>query len=118
MAGKAERKFKRNVSNVYFLYAILWKCSECKISFKDFDAVLKVKTDLLVEMGVYDAFISSDLIQDFLGMIGTEIAPSAAILGGVLAQEILKIISENEMPIYNYFGFDAQEPSGIIMSLK
>lgn len=70
------------------------------------------------EAGVDGIFISCDIIQDFFRMIGTEIAPSAAILGGVLAQEVLKIIAENEVPIFNYFGFNATDPSGIIMDLQ
>ncbi len=47
-----------------------------------------------------------------------EISPVCAILGGFLAQEILKVISANETPIINFFGYDADEAHGQIMRLE
>lgn len=118
LSGKMLKRLKRNVSSVYFLYSLLWRCMESNISFDDLDGILQSKKDLMALKGVDEIFISSDMVQDFFKMIGTEIAPSAAVLGGILAQEILKIVAQNEVPIFNYFGFNAQDPSGIIMSLK
>lgn len=105
------------MSTVYFLYSILWRCIESKTAFDDLDRILLIKKNFMTETGVDDIFISTELILDFFRMIGTSIAPSAAILGGILAQEILKIVAENEVPIFNFFGFNAQDPSGHIMCL-
>lgn len=117
LKGKALRKFNRNVSSVYFLYSLLWRCLESGVSLDDLDGVLEIKRSLMQECGVDEIFVSMEMIKDFFRMIGTEVAPSAAILGGILAQEILKIVAQNEVPIANYFGFNAQDPSGIIMNL-
>lgn len=100
------------------MYSLLWRCIETKIAFDDLDRIILIKKNLMAEVGVDEIFISLDVIQDFFRMIGTEIAPSAAVLGGILAQEILKIVAENEVPIFNFFGFNAQDPSGIIMRLQ
>jgi ubiquitin-like 1-activating enzyme E1 A len=92
-------------------------CVENGVDLGNFDLILEMKKSLMEAKGVDENVLSKELIQDFFRMIGTEIAPSAAILGGILAQEVLKIVAQNEVPISNYFGFNAQDPSGIIMSL-
>jgi hypothetical protein len=117
LKGKALKKFKRNVSREYFLYSLLWRCLENGVDFANLNGILEGKKKVMAELGVDEVFISTEVVQDFFRMIGTEIAPSAAMLGGILAQEVLKIIAQNEVPIANYFGFNAQDPSGIIMNL-
>lgn len=117
LKGKALKKFKRNVSREYFLYSLLWRCLEKKVDFADLNGILQVKKKMMAELGVDEIFLSTEIVEDFFRMIGTEIAPSAAMLGGILAQEVLKIVAQNEVPITDYFGFNAQDPSGIIMNL-
>jgi ubiquitin-like 1-activating enzyme E1 A len=37
-----------------------------------------------------------------------------AIVGGVAAQEIIKIISANDAPLNNFFFYDSTEGSGVV----
>lgn len=39
-------------------------------------------------------------------MVFGELSPAAAVVGGVLAQEIIKAVSHKDMPIRNYFFFN------------
>lgn len=47
-----------------------------------------------------------------------QIAPSAAIVGGAVAQEVIKAVSQKEAPHYNYFFFDAQTSCGFIETIE
>ncbi|TRY75292.1 hypothetical protein TCAL_01337 [Tigriopus californicus] len=47
-------------------------------------------------------------------MLFSEISPSAAIVGGILAQEIIKIISNRDAPHNNFFFFNPLETAGIV----
>lgn len=47
-------------------------------------------------------------------MLFSEVSPSAAIVGGILAQEIIKIISNRDAPHNNFFFFNPLETAGIV----
>lgn len=44
----------------------------------------------------------------------SQISPAAAVVGGVLAQEVIKVISGREEPISNIFLFDPESCCGFI----
>lgn len=44
--------------------------------------------------------------RDLATLLETEMAPVAAILGGVLAQEMIKVLSKKELPIQNWFYYE------------
>lgn len=44
--------------------------------------------------------------SEFISLYDTEMAPVAAIVGGVLAQEIIKVLSAKELPIQNWFYYN------------
>lgn len=46
-----------------------------------------------------------------------ELAPVCAILGGVAAQEAVKIISSKDTPINNFFVFDGMKSSGVVRKI-
>ena len=46
-----------------------------------------------------------------------ELAPICAVVGGVIASEVIKIISGNEKPINNAFFFDAKTSDGVTVRL-
>ncbi|KAJ1836210.1 hypothetical protein LPJ63_000467 [Coemansia sp. RSA 2711] len=48
---------------------------------------------------------------------GTELVPCAAVVGGTLAQEVLKIVTLKDMPVNNWYLYDALRGDGITCQL-
>ncbi|CAO3690429.1 unnamed protein product [Umbelopsis vinacea] len=48
----------------------------------------------------------------------TELSPVCAIVGGILAQEIIKVLSGKELPIQNWFFYDGIAGSGLIHHIE
>ncbi|XP_003386877.1 PREDICTED: SUMO-activating enzyme subunit 1-like [Amphimedon queenslandica] len=62
--------------------------------------------------------ISPDLInKEFVNYCFSELSPVCAIVGGVLAQEIIKAISANDIPFNNIFMYDGVNSTGIVEAL-
>jgi len=52
--------------------------------------------------------------KDLPPMLFTELSPVAAIVGGILAQEIIKVISNKDEPHRNFFLYNPLESAGIV----
>lgn len=53
-----------------------------------------------------------------LRMVFGELSPAAAVVGGVLAQEIIKAVSHKDAPIRNYFFFNgATDFNGVVEAI-
>lgn len=51
-------------------------------------------------------------------MVFGELSPAAAVVGGVLAQEIIKAVSHKDAPIRNYFFFNgATDFNGVVEAI-
>jgi ubiquitin-like 1-activating enzyme E1 A len=54
------------------------------------------------------------LLDLFLKHYGTELSPVAAIIGGTVTQEVLKLLSSKELPIQSFFVYNASDQSNSI----
>lgn len=52
--------------------------------------------------------------QEYFEHVFSQISPSAAVIGGVLAQEIIKVVTKKEAPNCNVFIFDPETCCGFI----
>lgn len=75
--------------------------------------------DIKKMLAIRDAMSNANQIPDiyFEHCFG-QIAPSAAILGGSVAQEVIKTISQKDPPHYNYFFFDPRTSCGYIEAIE
>ncbi len=48
---------------------------------------------------------------------GFELSPVAAILGGIMGQELVKAISKKDEPIFNFFVFNGEDCQGLIVTM-
>ena len=55
--------------------------------------------------------------EESLELLFNELSPVAAIVGGVLAQEIIKTISNKDAPHKNFFFFNPLESAGIVEAI-
>uniref|UniRef100_A0A8C5QP85 SUMO1 activating enzyme subunit 1 n=1 Tax=Leptobrachium leishanense TaxID=445787 RepID=A0A8C5QP85_9ANUR len=77
---------------------------------EDSDLLVQIRNDLLDSLG-----ISPDLLpEDFTSYCFSEMAPVCAVVGGVLAQEIVKALSQRDAPHNNFFFFDGIKSSGLV----
>lgn len=113
---KAKSSLKRTPMD-YFLLHVLLKFRTDKgrdpypESFvADSQLLRQIRDDVLEAMGV-----SNDLIpQDFVSHCFSEMAPVCAVVGGVMAQEMIKAISQRDAPHKNFFFFDGRRGSGVV----
>ncbi|KAI9506601.1 SUMO-activating enzyme subunit 1, partial [Coemansia spiralis] len=67
--------------------------------------------------GIPDSIVEQALVGRVAASWGTEFVPCAAVIGGTLAQEVLKVATRKDMPVNNWFIYDAITGDGIQCSL-
>lgn len=65
-------------------------------------------------LGLTRELVSAELADDFLNGSGCELSAIAAIVGGVLSQDVLNVLSGREVPVQNFFIFDGESGDGPI----
>lgn len=69
---------------------------------EDIETLRSIKAEIF---NLYD--ISADKLDDgVFDLVFGEVAPVCSIVGGVIAQEVIKAVSHKEVPINNVFIFD------------
>lgn len=64
------------------------------------------------ELGLQSLVIHEQFVHEFLNSKGIQISSIAAVIGGLLAQEILNYLTAQEYPIQNTLIYDAKEGKG------
>ncbi|KAL9555329.1 hypothetical protein MBANPS3_002392 [Mucor bainieri] len=124
------KALKRRVSPLAFLMHRWLDCSQWEnllVLFKfqrdhhrsptneDAQYLVANKAKYLADMGIEDTNVLEDrLLNDLASLFDTEISPVAAIVGGILAQDILRTLSANELPIQNWFYYNGVDGSGLV----
>eukprot|EP00003_Mantamonas_plastica_P029030 TRINITY_DN6812_c0_g1_i2.p1 TRINITY_DN6812_c0_g1~~TRINITY_DN6812_c0_g1_i2.p1 ORF type:complete len:236 (+),score=82.45 TRINITY_DN6812_c0_g1_i2:405-1112(+) len=80
------------------------------------DLCKTIMEDRKVKRGPKD--LDQEFVINLVNGIGMEIAPVCAILGGIVAQEVIKVISHNDTPIQNLFLYDGLNGSGLVETLE
>lgn len=62
--------------------------------------------------------LNSAVLRSFLQNVGTEVPPTAAYLGGQLAQDVINVLGAREQPLQNFLLFDGEEFSSPTYSLQ
>ncbi|KAI9250209.1 hypothetical protein BDA99DRAFT_608508 [Phascolomyces articulosus] len=110
------KKVKR-MSSLSFVIHVLFQYQQEKgsLTVNDIPDIIAKKSDYLEKMGVQDSnLLNDDLLKDVVSLLDTEMAPVAAVVGGVLAQEFIKVLSAKELPIQNWFYYSGLDGSGMI----
>lgn len=69
------------------------------------------------KLGLPSQHLQSSFLASFLQNCTAEIAPVCAILGGVLAQDVINVLGKREQPIQNFFVFDGDSNAAPILTL-
>jgi ubiquitin-like 1-activating enzyme E1 A len=73
--------------------------------------------DMARKLGIPAGVVSEEYAKSFAENIGVEVSPVAAVVGGVLGQDILNVLGRKENPIQNLFVFEAKTCDGPIYTL-
>lgn len=65
-----------------------------------------------------ESYINADLLLSIKNSVERDEPTTGAILGGILAQDLLRLLSGKDCPIRNAFVFDANASSGIVHFLN
>jgi len=71
--------------------------------------IVSVKNSLLAAKKLNATLVPDQLIQHMYAMRNAELNPVCAIVGGIAAQEVIKVLSRDADPICNYFVYDSAE---------
>ena len=61
--------------------------------------------------------LKSDFLRSFLMNVGTEMAPVAAFVGGMLAQDVINVLGQREQPVQNLMLFDGDASVGPVYAM-
>ena len=114
--SKRTRKELKYSSQVFFILRILDKFQELHEKLPsaiDSNELLTIKKQVLAENSMKDSFVSDEFATHCVSIL----SPVAAIVAGVLGQEIIKAISMKDKPHQNFFFFDGLNHVGIVDDL-
>ena len=114
--SKRTRKELRQTSPVFFIMRTIDRFEEKydRLPVRtDVEELLKIKSKILTENSMKDTFLSDDFAFHCFSVL----SPTAAIVAGVLGQEIIKAISMKDKPHRNFFFFDGLKHAGIVDDL-
>ncbi|RZC59751.1 hypothetical protein C5167_007062 [Papaver somniferum] len=113
------KSLPRRASKLYFAMRVIEKFEHDEgrtpgeTSIADLPNVLKLKKLLCEEQSVNESQIPDSLLERLL--VGNiEHPPVCAIIGGILGQEVIKMVSGKGDPIKNFFFYDVMDGKGII----
>jgi len=79
----------------------------------------RLATEILTSMGISDSSILQTSRLDTLASTAfADFAPSCAIIGGILGQDILSALGRTEAPILNFLVFDGESAAADIYQLN
>ncbi|XP_076358943.1 SUMO1 activating enzyme subunit 1 [Tachypleus tridentatus] len=72
--------------------------------------LIKLRDETLDDLGVDRTRLDGGFLSKTFG----ELSPICAVVGGVLAQDVIKAVSGKDAPLKNFFLFDGQDGSGVV----
>ncbi|KAM7254229.1 hypothetical protein ACFE04_028529 [Oxalis oulophora] len=116
------KSLPRKCSKVYFAMRVIEQFEEAEgrkpgeLSISDLPGVLKLSNEVCKANSVSESHIPEALLERLV--TGTaEFPPVCAIVGGILGQEVIKVISGKGDPVKNFFFFNATDGKGIIENI-
>ncbi|KIN96336.1 hypothetical protein M404DRAFT_1006843 [Pisolithus tinctorius Marx 270] len=125
-SGLTKRQTKElNPAAVYAILA-LWEYQKMKDgkvpnSVDATPELLSIANAMLAEAEVNSQVLPtmpSELIESVCRSASHEFSPVCAVVGGLLAQDILKALAAREAPIANFFVFDGNSGSGTVVRMN
>lgn len=116
-SGKSGTGLVKRTSPVFFLLHVMLRflsrtgrAPSLERREEDCKELLKLKEDVMSDLGIDPDRLKDDFAKNVFG----ELSPVCAVVGGILAQDVIKVVSEKGMPIINFFLFDGNLCTGVV----
>ncbi|ANB12273.1 E1 ubiquitin-activating protein AOS1 [Sugiyamaella lignohabitans] len=83
----------------------------------DETSLYEAAVDKARQLGIPAAVVKPDTVHTFVSSLDTELSPVAAVIGGILAQDVLNVLGQKEQPIQNLFIFSGASSEGPIYTV-
>jgi ubiquitin-like 1-activating enzyme E1 A len=102
-------------AKLYYGMQLVYALKEAEASNKDSDQdPSKIWAQLVSEHEGKQEVLSEEYKIALLNNLGCEFVPVSAIVAGIAAQEMIKILSANDEPLNNFFFYDSSDGSGLV----
>eukprot|EP01102_Stenamoeba_stenopodia_P010716 TRINITY_DN3259_c0_g1_i2.p1 TRINITY_DN3259_c0_g1~~TRINITY_DN3259_c0_g1_i2.p1 ORF type:complete len:129 (-),score=41.41 TRINITY_DN3259_c0_g1_i2:68-454(-) len=113
----------RRTSKVFVAIQVLHKYKEQNnVSLIQGESALsslaEFKKKYMEQEGLPATFLDDNLLQQIASWDGAELSPVAAILGGLLGQEIIKVLGGKDEPLHNFFLYHGLDGSGLVEQIE
>ena len=112
-----EKDSKKKTNILLYLFILLFEYIDGESSQTEMDMV-SCRSYISDRLNKLKIAYDPSFIDIFLSHYNTELSPVSAIMGAVVAQESLKILSAKELPIQSFFIYNAIDQSNSIESLQ
>eukprot|EP00842_Homolaphlyctis_polyrhiza_P004734 jgi/Hompol1/5261/HPOL_001883-RA len=120
---KNDRRWKRKVHPLFFAIRVIWAFWSQHGRYPDMHAAEDVQLLKSAKIETMDAvecdaaFLEDELLEKVTMMLHKEIPPTCAVLGGLVAQELIKVLSRKEVPTNNFLLYDSWSASAQVMQV-
>lgn len=114
-APSYSRKLKRNGPGILLLSVL----QKFRTTYQRDPSYKSREADLELLRGIRDELLPNSALGDeALGLIFAQISPAVAVVGGVVAQEVIKVVTKMEAPHRNLFVFDPETCAGYFETIE
>ncbi|KAL6075025.1 E1 ubiquitin-activating protein aos1 [Balamuthia mandrillaris] len=78
------------------------------------ESLLKFAHEMLSARNVPSSFLSDEFIRTTAKTAMAELSPVCAIVGGILGQQVINVLSGKDEPLHNFFFYDVQRGVGLV----
>ncbi|ORX92994.1 SUMO-activating enzyme subunit 1 [Basidiobolus meristosporus CBS 931.73] len=115
------RQIKKRISPVFFGIQLLWQFQEAHQRLptpEDTEEILSLRNSFLPTISVDTSVLSDEFLTTLVLNARADLTPVCAIVGGILAQEILKVLSAKELPVNNFFLYNGLDGTGLVHQVE
>uniref|UniRef100_A0A3P9LAZ1 SUMO1 activating enzyme subunit 1 n=1 Tax=Oryzias latipes TaxID=8090 RepID=A0A3P9LAZ1_ORYLA len=113
---KAKAALKKTPVDYFLLHVLLkfrtdkGRDPDPQSSEEDGELLRQIRSDVLDALGLSASLLN----DDFISYCFSEMSPVCAVVGGVLGQEVVKALSQRDVPHRNFFFFDGRKGNGMV----
>ncbi|KAI9276447.1 hypothetical protein BY458DRAFT_585631 [Sporodiniella umbellata] len=115
------KTLKKRISPMAYVIYVLFMFQRENGHFpseEEVETIIDQRDTYFEKMGItHSDLLQTSLFRQVCSLYKTEIAPVAAIVGGILSQDILRTLSANDLPIKNWLYYNALDETGMVHDL-
>lgn len=110
-------KLDRRTAKLYYGMQLVYALKEAQFDKSSADSHKKVGEvwkQLVSQHDGNESILSEEYKATLVKNFGCEFVPVSAVVGGIAAQEMIKILAADDEPINNFFFYDSTDGTGLV----